>query len=223
MAIAFDQVTADTNSGATNTTLSSPNITVTAGNPILFAYVIAASALTNVAATYNSVSMTLIDSNTTGSASFMYIFALVNPTTGSALPVVGTWNSQSGYKSIAAVSYTGASQSGVPTNISDTNNSGTTASGSFTTSSTANSWAIAFARNESGLFSAGTNTTIRQTDVHGNVSADSNGTVPTSSSYNQTLPFSGGSGFWRMTQVELNPSGGTATLASRRTLLGVGI
>lgn len=204
MAIAFDAASGEVSSGATNTTLTGQAITIGVGNPILFVYIGSTNALTSLTCTYNGVSMTLIDSNTTGTATFHYNFALLNPTTGSAISPIGTWASAAGFKDIVAVSYTGVGA--IPTNKLDSNGTGTSFNTTLAVDSTPNSWVILSPRNEGGTLVAGTGTTIRSTVApipNSSPWCDSNGVVTASANYSMAASFP--SAVWRNTMFQLTP------------------
>lgn len=112
MAIAFD---AATDGGSTTGTSLTFSHTCSGSNRILFVGVrgdTASDTITGV--TYNGVAMTLIPStkHNDGSNRWVYLFYLIAPATGANNVVVSS--SSSVLINAAAVSYTGAKQSGVP-------------------------------------------------------------------------------------------------------------
>lgn len=172
MAIAFDAT-----SSAAGT--ASWSHTCTGTNRIL---IVGAYAATDVVtgATYNSVAMTLIGKTTFGAGrQGAYLFYLINPATGShTVAITGGGTS----KGIGATSLTGALQSGQPDSSATGTALGVTSPVvAATTVVAANCWLVGVEADGAGGETAGTGTTIRQTDGNGLVLADSNGTVATGS------------------------------------------
>lgn len=212
MAIAFDSSAADADGSGNNSTFNGNPITISAaGQPLLICGLIAGATLTSPAITYNSVSMTLIAGPVAvgvGAGEKLYLFALVNPATGSAISPVVTYSLINTFKVLLSASYTGVSQTGVPTNVAtaQSSTSQTSFTSSLTVDSTANSWVVMYARNDSGTFTAGTGTTIRQqTPGNANMIADSGGTVTASASYSMTASWTGAVP-WANIMAQLNPA-----------------
>lgn len=219
-AVAFDTSTNFLFISGVNTSISSNNHTVAAGNPSLFTFIYANQSLPSLACTYNSVAMTQVATLNQHGTVNQYIFDLPGPTTGSALPVVCTYSSTNAFVAIQTFSYTGATQS-VPTNIQITNTgtSVTSFTTSLTTSSTANAWVVMFAVNESGTFVAGSGTTFRnQVAGQGIAWADSNGTVAASTPYSMAASWPS-SALWDNIQIELDPF--VAPVSVRTSIIGL--
>ncbi len=181
-AIAFD---AATDGGSTVSTSLSWSATVgVAANPILFVCIENGSTAQDLvtSVTYNSVAMTQFMNVTSANPWRGWCYYLVNPATGAhtvAITTSGTMDMRA-----ASVSYTGASQTGVP----DSSNSGAQTSNSAsisvnTTVVASGSWVSAFTF--SGAVPAntigGVLTATRISNGSAIVWADSNGTVSTGS------------------------------------------
>ena len=164
MAIAFGSAVDGGNATATSLTFAFNNV---AGD-IVFVGGVGDSTTDDVTgATYNGVAMTLVDKLTPGGINnrWSYLFYLVAPATGSNNVVVSA--SGSHFLGFGAVSYTGASQTGVP----DATNkqSGGAAITTLTTSVTTiadNCWTVLLENSYSldSLPFAGTGATRRTTD-----------------------------------------------------------
>lgn len=159
MAIAFDSSAIGSVTGSMSLNFSH---TCTGANRLLFVGVQGALADDITGVTYAGSAMTLIiKDNVGGTNQFNYLFYLIAPSTGTNNVVV----SSSVGINIAAdsVSYTGASQSGVPD--ASVINSGSTVN-TLTTSLTTvanNCWTVLSALNGNSLtISAGSGSTLRQ-------------------------------------------------------------
>jgi hypothetical protein len=145
----------------------------------------ASSTITGV--TYDGVALTEIDSSsqTNNSVSLWYLIA---PSTG-ASDVVITRSTSSNALTGVAVSYTGCLQSGVP----DSDNTGGAGSGSTLTIATTtvedNCWITGIFRNESGVNSAGDNTTMRNSSSI--AMGDTNGSQSPAGSHSIAASWSG--------------------------------
>ncbi|MES2006854.1 MAG: hypothetical protein V4436_01965 [Patescibacteria group bacterium] len=205
--IAFDSSPDEVDIGGTNTTIVSNPITVSGSHPILLCALFSNQPLTSLAMTYDGSSMTQVGStNNYSGADNIYLFGLLSPTTGTSTAATATWDSINAVESIHCASYSGVSQSALPTvTQNDGANTASSFNASITTDSTANSWVAIYARNSFGTFTAGSNFTIRnQTAGTGIAWADSNGTVPTSASYTQSASWGTGTS-WGTIQVQLKP------------------
>lgn len=161
-AIAFDTAT---DSGGRATNSKSWTHVVTGTNTFLVVEAYSFSDLSSATATYNSVSMTAINTQSNaGSGVFVRTFYLINPTTGShTITVTDSGISLGGI----AASYTGVKQSGQP----DSQNTGSSSSSNTLTMSTTvvltNSWLVSFILGAGDTPSGGTGTTRRVLDSSG--------------------------------------------------------
>lgn len=164
MAIAFDAFTSPAGGEAqTNYTFSH---TCTGSNRILFVAVIGATSSDNITGvTYNGVSLTLVDKQTTSAVGGIdreqYLFVLQGPASGSNTVAVASSPAGSVYP--VAASYTGAHQTNAIVGAKGQNNSTTSLSVGVTTVA-ANSWVAAGTRLNAGTMTASTNTVSRGTD-----------------------------------------------------------
>lgn len=127
--------------------------------------------------TYNGSALTLVDKIKVPDTDnrWVYLYYIVAPSTGANNIVINSTSSTA--KTANAVSYTGASQTGVPdSSATNTATSGTTFA--LTTTSVAdNSWLVAMLRVGSTGLVAGANTTLRGTVSSFSKMADSNAAV----------------------------------------------
>lgn len=206
-AVAYATSSPETNNTGTNTGITANPINLSGTNPLLLCSLyVQTGPFVNPAITFNGASMTLLgSSNNFGATSYIYVFGLVAPTTGSYFSAVATWNSIANAKAIHCIEYTGALQS-LPSVTQNSSGTGTTASGTLTTDSKANSWVAAWGRNDSNTWTGTVNLTIRS-QVTGDAMmwGDSNGTVPVSAGYNQQGTWTG-SAAWGLIQVEISPA-----------------
>lgn len=156
MAIALD---ASTSGGGDNLTFAH---TCTGSNLILFVGGAAdyqADRVTGI--TYGGVAMTQVNKGQLDGDRWQYLYYLVNPPTGANNVVVS--GPTGGFYKFSAISYTGASQTGVPD--SSALNMPVPASTTYAISTTSiadNCWAVAIIRaNSGGAKTAGANTTMR--------------------------------------------------------------
>jgi hypothetical protein len=175
--IAFDAETDENGASASANPTYTKAHTCTGSNRILFVGVSVQSTTDDLTGiTYNGVAMTRMGARVNGIAGSesQYLYMLVNPASGSN-NVVFTCNATRTIR-FNIVSYTGAHQSNQPS-AGDTGGSGASTSLALTsTQGEGSPWFVMFGRNDTGNYSAGTNTTIR-----GNTSAfaicDTNGTA----------------------------------------------
>lgn len=154
MAIAFDASSSGFTNSGTSVTFAH---TCTGSDRILFVGVMASSARTISSVTYNGVAMTNINRSAGGQPCALYY--LIAPATGSNNVVVTIDSTSFCY--CAALSYTGAKQSGQP-DANNTNQATTSSLATSVTSVADNCWAVLVARNDTdGNTSAGTGSTIR--------------------------------------------------------------
>lgn len=152
-AIAFD-ASVEANVTATSLTFSH---TVTGSNPILFVYVFNLSSSDNITGvTYAGVSMTRVRADFTNQSNFLY--ALPAPATGANNVVVSA--NASIYIDARAISFTGAKNEQPEANAGAVNTNSASISQAITTISN-NAWVVAGLRSQSGITSAGANTTER--------------------------------------------------------------
>lgn len=157
MAIAID-VANESFANASSLTYSH---TVTGSNTLLIVgwYAFNTTA-TFSSVTYNGVAMSqLATRGADGTGGEIYLYGLLNPTTGANNIVI----SYSGTKQIFAcsASYTGVKQSGLPDSSTTNTNSGTSVT-TTTTTVADNTWLVAISRQNGGTTVAGTNTFLRK-------------------------------------------------------------
>lgn len=129
----------------------------TNANRLLLAKVVSINSqpLGSIAATYNGVSMTLMDTRSVG-ANYVYIFGLVAPASGSNT-FACSWTG--GFQGAAEiVPYYGAAQS-LPSVVAYATGTGTALSNTISTTA-ANDWVVTFSTHQSGAVTSGTNNTI---------------------------------------------------------------
>lgn len=166
--INYDNATVQLTVGATSSTFAH---TVAGNNRLLLVGTFSTAGDTVTGITYDGVAMSQITKRAGLSGEQMYVYGLLNPSTGSNNVVV----SSSGTTTMRshAVSYTGVKQSGLPDNFTST---GATTN-SLTTSLTPvadNCWTFLFVRSNDNI-SAGTNSTGR-------------GALSTSASFDSSTP-----------------------------------
>lgn len=184
-AIAFDAASTHFDTGTTGNT---SHTTAASSNMIMFAGILGqkgdgAEHLTSV--TYNGSSMTKIASCQNNVAINISLWYLVAPSSGT-YNVVSNFNTSMDAIYTNVVTYSGASQTGVP-DAQTTN--GPTVTSSLTTSLTTiadNSWIVGYSRNEAGGFTAGANTTLRNASNDNNLS-DTNGAQTPAGSHSITM------------------------------------
>jgi hypothetical protein len=170
MAIAFG----DKTQGPAGSSPHSYSHTVSGSNAILYVHIfLGGGAQTISAMTYNSVAMTLVDSQISGTGGTAFLYRLVNPTTGSNTVAI-TFSASFGTS--VATFYTGAKQSGGV--FVTGKNQGATTSVVTLTPNSANNW-IAFAvgadvsaptaTNSAFLRQVGSNVAITAFDTNGGV------------------------------------------------------
>lgn len=185
MAIAFDAYTGASGTGTSLTTAH----TVTGSNTILFVGTFYQVNESVSSITYNGAAMTFIARQTQESDTRnIELWYLINPATGAHNVV--TTGSASSYRENHISSYTGAKQSSQPDSSASPTASSTTTFNMSTTVVASNCWLLAFARNDSVNYSAGTGTTLRDGSLLSPALCDSNGTVGTGA---QTLQLTTGS------------------------------
>lgn len=185
MAIAFDATSGGRlTPPGTSYTLSH---TCSGTNRILF---VGAGSLndTITSVTYGGTSMTLVaKSSYPGSGRIgTALYYLINPASGANNIVVSS--SASDNITIAAASYTGAKQSAQPDANSTTNNAASSVTGSVTTVAD-NCWLVMAAVNDQNNFTAGSGTTMRQTDPNYSI-GDSNAAKTPAGSHSLTFNIS---------------------------------
>jgi len=131
--------------------------------------------------TYNGVGLTeLTQSGTVVGAGFSQMWYLVGPDTG-ANNIVITRAGTTGRLTGDAVSYTGASQTGVPDSQAATTASSASTFNISTTVVASNCWIVGYSDNSTGGQSAGTGTVIRRQGSDSSTLIDSDGVVATGS------------------------------------------
>lgn len=220
MAIAFDTATGrNSQSGGTS---FSWNHTCTGSNLILFVGVTVSTTDLAPSATYNSVSMTLVDKVQTPSGRWSYLFVLVGPATGTNSVSVSASSAPSDFWLTYSASYTGAKQSGQPDSFNHGTATGVAGTTGLTVSTTvvaSNCWLIMYGDNTDNNVDGGTST-LRATP-NSQAIGDSNATVGTGS---QSLKFtvSTGSGNFGQIIASFAPALASTFKPKLLTLLGVG-
>lgn len=199
MAIALDT----TSNGATTGTSLTFSHTCSGSNKILFVGVGQENSTDVISGvTYNSVSMTAIDTQINGGPNeVLSLYYLINPSTGSNNVVISLGSSID-VRGVS-ISYTGALQSGVP----DSKNKATnTASTSITTSVITvlnNCWVVGIAQLDSGVPAASTGVTSRV--VQNNIRmGDSDAVITPAGSYSMT--WTGSSGRFNTVMASFAPA-----------------
>lgn len=171
MAIAYDSISG-TDVTATSATVSH---TCTGSNLILFAFVSVDGGATVSTVTYNGVSMSLVNTQTNG-GEIQALYYLAGPATG-AHNIVFT-PSGSANLQIRGISYTGASQTGIPdASLAQANASSTSLSHTLT-SIADNCWHTMCARDGAAAVGAGAGTTLRTSGANNGCEfLDTNGAI----------------------------------------------
>lgn len=174
----------------------------------------------SLAATYNSSSMTAVNSGT-GVTGVGYVkqFYMVAPTTG--VNTVQITTGGAAFTAGMAVLYAGSKQTSQPD--AQTTNSATSAS-SITTSVTTvadNSWAVLFAAASSGTPAAGTGSTFLHASASGYGMFDSGAALTPAGS--KSMQSTGSSANWRTVLASYKPNVASASASTPSlSLLGVG-
>lgn len=224
MAIALDLAT--DGGSITSTSLTYSHTTGSGSNRVLIVGVrindpgVGGDKVTGV--TYNSVAMSKkVDLGSATVGWHEYIYYLANPDTG-AHDVVIT-RSDSGFIESDCASYTDADQSGVDNFSSAKNDTNVSSLSLPLTTNVDNCWLIAHASNDSDVFQAGANTTLRTTGAQ--VLCDSNGPKSPAGAYSLALTIGGANMLNIGVIVSLAPASAppaTDTIL-RRKFLGVGL
>jgi hypothetical protein len=193
MAIAFDAQS----TGNSSTIATTVAHTCTGTNLILWVsvqiYKAASSQGDNlVGVTYNGVAMTQINKISRDAPDgYQYLYALINPATGTN-NIVATANTSQDQLTVKGTSYTGARQSSVPDATTTANGSAVTTLTTTVTTIADNCWLVgSFIKDTSGNFTAGANTTIRNTTSQF-VAVDSNSAQTPAGSKSMTCTGSSG-------------------------------
>ncbi len=220
MEIALDSVNAGGTGTGTSLTYSH---TCTGSNLILFVAIsvltVGVDDLTTV--TYNSVAMTQVgkkNTNAGGDNRWVYLYYLVNPSTGANNIVISSTSSTQTTSN--AVSYTGAKQTGVPDASATNSTTGSTSLTGTVTSIADNCWTVGAIRGSGGALSASGGTTIRGTISSFNKICDSNGAITPAGS--TSLGYTCTSGDNAIVIASFAPYVAATTSANFFTLLGVG-
>ena len=217
MAIALDTSVGPQNTTGTSITWSH---TCTGSNLILFVGVQGDNVSNLVTgATYNSVPLTLVDKVQGTGDRWVYLFYLINPSTGANNVVV----SASGSTALrtTSVSYTGAKQSGQPDAFSTkTETLSVSVTGTVTTVEN-NCWTVMVARNPTAGCVAGAGATIRGTSAFSNV-FDSNGAITPAGSTSLQVTNGGSATIWEAVIASFAPAvTATPTAGSNFMMMGV--
>lgn len=210
-AIALD---AATNGGSNTNNIS---VTCTGSNLVLIGMMIGDTGADPVPTmTYNSVSMTKIDSSQALADRWFYDWLLMAPSTGANTMTVASTT----FKTIFAASYTGCAQSGQPDSHNAAAPVATTNSSIATTVVASNCWIVGAGYNYFTI-SAGSGTTMRGSQVDNAQMADSNAIVGTGS---QSLTFND-TGPTNKSQLILSIAPFTSAAATQSLLqtLGIGV
>lgn len=221
MAIAFDAVSSVNLFFTTPGTFS---YTTSGSNRVLILAIEGDNAGDNIGAvSYGGTAMTLVQKKLFGGGRWAYLYILANPASGSNTVSVANTGAANGYR-VAAISYTGAAQTGQPDNSGQpTGVSSTTFAPALTTVAD-NSWLLVFTQQDNG----GTITVTTGTERIGSAAfdqynlTDSGGPKTPAGSYAFGLS-SGSSATWSSLIVSFAPVGSAAAPLPFRSLLGVGI
>lgn len=218
MAIAFDAKAFGTSSGGSVSSLTFSH-TCTGTNLVL---VVGIKTPAGVSVTYNSVSMTEIDS-VGASDRATRLFLLIAPATGAHNVVVS--GGTGAYDAVSA-SYTGCKQSAQPdAHITNTASGASTLTTSITTVAN-NCWTVMSGGKENGgTLQAGTGSNLLfDTGASlGCAMFDSNAAITPAGSYSMEFHPSAGSGVLNAAVLSLSPVAAATTALPYRALLGVGI
>lgn len=206
MAIALDASSKKSQDASTTATWSH---TCTGSNLILLVGVEVGAGNTITGVTYNGVSMSQVNLLALGGSTFgnVYVFKLVGPSTGANNIVVTA--SASTFIYCAATSFTGVDQT-TPIDVNTTTSATATSITGTVTTTKDNDWLFGFVSKGDTLpdnptLTAGTNTTIRQTDAFGwYASCDTNAAQTPAGSHSLTVS-SSASGLFGMNVVAIMP------------------
>lgn len=223
MAIAFDSATAGINNATGVNSLSFSHTVGSGSNRLLFLLVGFGNDGGDVVntPTYNGVSMTLVTKvNSDGTGRFLYLFALVAPTSGSNTVAITTSGSVN-VLSAVAMGYSGAQQSTTMDASGINTGTGTSISKSITTVAD-NCWLAGGVWMNSDSITAGASTTVRATSAgDGRIAGiDSNAAKTPPGSYSLTT--NGNNDVNGIIVASFAPAGGT-TVASSATTMMMGI
>lgn len=216
MAISFDASTGPASTTGTSLTFSH---TCTGSNLILFVACMNDSVTDTISGvTYNSVAMTLVTNvQVPVDLRYVYLFYLVNPSTGANDVVVSSTTSE--FMRATAASYAGAAQS-TPIDASNTETGiGETSHAFDVTTVTDNCWTIISVRADGGSISAGSGTTLRGTGTFHNL-LDSNAAITPAGA--TTLNVNFGSSNNGGVIAAFKPFVASATTRRNRMLTGIG-
>ncbi len=157
-------IAVDANSGldgGTGTTFTW-NHTCTGSNLILWAGVLIEDATITATATYNGVAMNATSNSpqVVNVTQRVYLFFLLNPSTGSNNIVVTTSSSIGGIRA-RSTSYTGVKQSGQPDALGQNSGVLVTSLATTVTSIADNCWVMGIIRDDTAATTAGASTTLR--------------------------------------------------------------
>jgi len=215
-------ITVDATSSGTFSGSSGTIAHTTAGSDRILFVGIGSGGITNTdeitGVTYAGVSMTRIavSSNST-SAGLTYLYYLVAPASGTNNIVISS--SGASLWSVAAVTYNGASQTGVPDSFHIAATAGDVpALNNSTTVVGSNAWLVGVWTNSGCVGTASTGATLRKNVNNGTQLYDSNGTVGTGSQSMQGACTSGNAQF---TSVMASFLPNTAVAATPTSILGL--
>lgn len=196
--IAFDAVANDLESSATPTW----SHTTSGSNRILHAGVRVSAGISVTGVTYNGVAMTNVPTNspvTTPGGELLYVFYLINPTTGTH-DIIATLSGSDTVRSVS-ISHTGVKQSGQPNASGNGTASGESSITDSITATVSNCWVVAFTSNTVDVAADGINY-VHRDDSAGVGVGDTNASV--SGLVSQTVNTSG-SADWGIIQVAIAP------------------
>lgn len=174
---------------ANTSTSVSGSMTLASGATVLIGYALYRSGgdiITGM--TWNGVSMTLLTKLNTGAANtYIYVFYMLNPTTGTHTLAASASSAPASDFDIYGTSYTGTITSSFPDNSTTATGASSPISVSLTPVGSG-AWTILFGEQEASALTAGTGSNLLQ-NQHGSGVYDSNGTV--SGSYNMQATYSG--------------------------------
>lgn len=204
MAIAYDAVSSGT--------ITAGNLTATFAHTVTGANTIGhvsvgqqndASGNRVTGVTWNGVAMTLVQTNVNATDDALYMWELINPTTGNIV-VTRTGTTNNGFCN--AISHTGAKQSAQP-DATGFNEAVTNSLGTSVTTAADNSWAVLAAYNPEGsAITASTNSTERSAVVTYAKLFDNNTDITPAGSYSMTVTRSGGSSQFHAVMASFAPA-----------------
>ena len=221
MAIAFDAYTQIVTGSGTSQTLAH---TCTGTDRFLVVGVLKQGNTNVTGVTYAGVAMTFacgLKNSLASANELVELWVLANPASGSN-NIIASF-AAAGTSVLSATSFTGCAQTGQPDSSNTLAQGSATTSYSVSTTTIAdNSWLVGYFRANSGTFTAGSNTTIRETGFTQIKMTDSNAAMTPAGSYSQNATLSS-SLTGNMLIISISPSTGAPTASNQYfTMMGVG-